>query len=301
MSRIVAVFVCTLLAVSACAAQPRGRALIVGVNDYADPGITDLRYSVADAKLLHSLLTDPARGLFPADQVRLLTDESPEGSKPDRATILEGLEWLSGAAEEEAVLFYFSGHGMVDDKGRQYLASRDVRMASLASTGVPVSLVNEILDDTAKTKARQVVVILDSCHSGVRRGARDAASESGQVMENLLSQGEGRVTLSSCAADEQSFEDPEKGHGVFTYYLAQGLRGQADANNDGLVGVGELHVYVRNEVVDWAKARGNRQTPRVQSNVSGEIVLAKDPAKFEAALRAKSEERARLTRLRDRL
>lgn len=279
--------------------EVRGRALIVGVGRYDDESISALRYTTADADLLASLLADPRRGVFPTANVRILTDDTPE--KPDRAHILAGLEWLSQAGEDEAILFYFSGHGMVDDKERQYLISCDTRADSPAITAVPVAQVNEILDDLSKTKARQIVVLLDACHSGVRRGAKATSTEAGRVVARLMADAEGRITFSSCGMEEQSFEDDEKKHGVFTYFLAQGLRGEADADGDGLIGIGELNPYVREKVTGWAREKRVRQTPWVQARISGEVYLAKDPAKWEAAVQAKSERRAALSRLRGRL
>ncbi|HEY3330948.1 MAG TPA: caspase family protein [Capsulimonadaceae bacterium] len=279
----------------------KGRALVVGVNDYTDTMITKLTCSVPDAKLIAGLLADPARGVFGDGQVRVLTDDDPSPDhKPTRLNILEGVQWLSEAGADETVVLYFSGHGCVDG-GRQYIASQDTKLSSLRFTAVPVDDINSVLDDLAKTKARRIVVIFDSCHSGVRRGAKAMDSESGAVMEGLMNDAEGKVTLASCNADEYSFEDETKGHGVFTYFLSEGLKGAADANSDGLVSVGELHVYVRKKVSEWAKANGRTQTPRVQSNMSGDIILARDPAKYADSVKAASARKADLIDLRSKV
>jgi hypothetical protein len=116
-----------------------------------------------------------------------------------------------------------------------------------------------------------------------------------------MTEAEGRVTLASCNAEEESFEDPDKGHGVFTYFLDQGLRGAADADGDGLITAGELHVYTRRAVTEWARATGHQQTPRVQMNVSGEIVLARDAGRFAASQAKREERNAALQKLRDGL
>ncbi|HEX8833931.1 MAG TPA: hypothetical protein VF719_07005, partial [Abditibacteriaceae bacterium] len=112
---------------------------------------------------------------------------------------------------------------------------------------------------------------------------------------------EGRVTLASCNADEKSYEDSEKKHGVFTYFLAKGLKGDADTNGDGLVGVGELHVYVRRAVIDWGQRSGRRQTPRVQMNVSGEIVLGRNEERFKQVQAQRATRHAEWQKLRESL
>jgi hypothetical protein len=42
------------------------------------------------------------------------------------------------------------------------------------------------------------------------------------------------------AVIEAAFELDELGHGVFTYYVLEGLQGKADRNGDGIVTVSEL-------------------------------------------------------------
>jgi hypothetical protein len=44
------------------AARPQRHAVIIGINDYADPAIPDLKYAESDAKVVYDTLTDPAIG-----------------------------------------------------------------------------------------------------------------------------------------------------------------------------------------------------------------------------------------------
>jgi 2C-methyl-D-erythritol 2,4-cyclodiphosphate synthase len=44
------------------AARPQRHAVIIGINDYADPAIPDLKYAESDAKAVYDTLTDPAVG-----------------------------------------------------------------------------------------------------------------------------------------------------------------------------------------------------------------------------------------------
>jgi len=277
-----------------------GRALIVGVNHYDDDNIMSLHFSGADAKMLGDVLADPKRGIFDTGNVRALSDSATDADhKATRLNILKGVDWLSQAGPDDTILLYFSGHGAIDDQGSRFLVSEDSQLSSLAFTAVPVDTIKGILDDPKRTKARRIVIVFDSCHSGVRRGAKDVGgSESGQVIDSLMNQSEGLVTLSSCDADEQSFEDPDLGHGIFTYNLVQGLMGAADINSDGLISVGELQVYTRKTVGTWAQDHHVRQTPRVESNVSGDIILARDPQKWAAAEATKAAAKAEITTLR---
>jgi uncharacterized caspase-like protein len=69
-------------------------------------------------------------------------------------------------------------------------------------------------------------------------------------LEKLLYQQEGRAIITSSDVNEPSRESQKwgNGHGVFTYYVLEALKGSADTNRDQLVSVGELFRYVRQKV-----------------------------------------------------
>ena len=74
--------------------------------------------------------------------------------------------------------------------------------------------------------------------------------------------GEGLITLASSRKHERSWEWPERKQGIFTYFLAEGLRGEADADANGIVNSDEIYQYLFNTVPRTAKQRFNsRQTP----------------------------------------
>jgi hypothetical protein len=93
--------------------------------------------------------------------------------------------------------------------------------------------------------AKQVIVLLDACHSGlgvVHRGIDT------QRLRRFNDAQAGRVWLAAGAADQLAFEDPNLGHGIFTYYVLQGLSGKADLNDGGYVMAQELFSYVEAQV-----------------------------------------------------
>jgi uncharacterized caspase-like protein len=58
------------------------------------------------------------------------------------------------------------------------------------------------------------------------------------------------VTLASSQGSRPSKEFEKAQHGYFTYYTLLGLKGKADANNDGWVTTTELYNYVKKNVSD---------------------------------------------------
>ena len=83
-------------------------------------------------------------------------------------------------------------------------------------------------------------------------------------------------------AAERSYEDPKlsTGFGIFTYFLIQGIMGNADNDPcDGIITADELIEYVRGEVRSYARARNVSQTPQDQGDVDyRKIILAAHPA-----------------------
>ena len=241
--------------------------VIIGINAYDDSNINSLRYASADASAIYEVLTHPQTGGFKKEQLHLLTSDSQ--NPPTRNNILESLALLSRMIRAgDTVVFHFSGHGLTQG-GINYLLPADTRVNIPTETAIPLSKVYAAIQN-----ARQQIIFLDACHSGQRR---DKGTTSGAMSfafaEAVFSEAEGRVTLASCNINESSFEDDKLGHGVFTYYLLEALRGKADALADKRVTTSEANRYVVEKVKAWAFANRKRQNPRISSNVSGEIVL----------------------------
>jgi formylglycine-generating enzyme required for sulfatase activity len=242
-------------------------AIIVGVNAYDDPGLRNLEYGVRDAELVYSTLTTAPDG-FPPDNVVLLTDSQPESShRPTRSRLLAYLTVFFGeAAPDDTVLLYFAGHGD-ESQGQSILLPSDAALANPGYTGLPLEVVKEYLRQCG---ARKKVLIVDCCHSGMGRsvGCMGEATARG-----LFDGAEGLVTMASCDQGELSYEWNEKRHGAFTYFLAQGLTGEADLDRDGIVVASELNRYVWDKTRRWALQQGLRQHPKCVSAVQGDIPL----------------------------
>src|ERR1700735_2321894 len=127
------------------------RALLVGVDDYS---FAPLSGCVNDVCAMQRLLTRHSDG-SPNFDVRTLTGP---GASVTRASLMSQIASLLEKPADVA-LFYFSGHGTVNDLGG-YLVTQD---ASKYDDGV--SLV-DLLAKINQSSVREVVVLLDSCHSG---------------------------------------------------------------------------------------------------------------------------------------
>ena len=278
------------------AEPPPGRswALLIGVDGYMTA--PRLRCCGADAKLLARVLTESSG--FESDRVLVLTDDQKNTAHwPVRANLVGKIPgWLRLAGPNDRVIVFFSGHGFLDAQGRMYLAPLDCDPDNLALTGVPVAHVRDYL---SSCKARVKLLILDTCHSGSAKGGVSVGLRA-ERLGTEFQKAEGLITLASCRAKEVSYEWPEKKHGAFTYWLAQGLGGRADraveGNRDGDVTLDELYAYVYDRVTTWSmRSRGKLQTPRRLSadGVSGIIKLTairRPPTPYHAAIRSLARE-----------
>ncbi|MEX0602184.1 MAG: caspase family protein, partial [Bacteroidota bacterium] len=122
----------------------------------------------------------------------------------------------------------------------------------------------------------------DACHSGgisvgyATRGLGVTESNLiNQYLTDLSRSKEGVVVFTASAAGEVSQEYPELGHGVFTYYLLEGVRGAADFNNDYTVTINELMQYVEEQVK--RKTRGSQNPTRSQTSYDKDLTISLIP------------------------
>ena len=242
-------------------------AIVMGVNKYDDARVRDLEFAANDARLMAAALEQS--GLY--DGVYLFADGEPN-AEPTFDNVLMKLSVVTkNAGPNDMILFFFSGHGFPDDQeGHNYLVAKNTNVDLLLKTGIGLQEIYRFLNDS---KARSKVVLLDACHSGPRKDKAGDLALSGQYLYN----GVGSVAIASSQYEQSSWEWPEKGTGAFTWFLVQGMGGEADVapfgNGDGLVTSHELNLYVTEAVQSWANQNNRVQTPRADINMTGDVVL----------------------------
>lgn len=244
-------------------------AVVIGVSHYKDKTL-DLKYADRDAEGLYEVLQTPSGGGFEKDKMLLLTNDSATTSNVTR-----GLRsFLKRPAREDLVIIYFAGHGAPDpDRPKNlYLLTYDTKREDIAGTALPMRELEISIRENLL--AERVVLMIDACHSGGlggdtgRRDVFDNAAVLNAYLDGVASARPGTAVLTSAEATETAGESERwgGGHGVFTYYLLEGLKGQADASpRDGIVTVGELFEYVREKVKD---ATGGQQHPAIDEKSS---------------------------------
>ena len=262
-------------------------AVVIGIGNYESPAIPRLKYTVPDAEAIYQTLTGPAG--FSKDNVLLLTDRS------ERKPTLRNIKWALGtflgrnAQKDDTVMIFYAGHGApeVDTRGLErdglakYLIPSDADIDDLYSTALPMDELQTIF---GRIEADRVVAFLDACYSGAAQGpglGRTFASKKTRAgaVDDLflerLTRSKGRAIVTASRPAEVSIELPELGHGIFTYYLVQGLKGAADGNRDGIVSLQELYEYVEQQVTAKSRAVGGNQHPVMKGELEGTLPLVK--------------------------
>ena len=111
-------------------------------------------------------------------------------------------------------------------------------------------------------KAGKTLLMLDTCNSGAFVADLGQRGLSEKTAIDRLTRATGHATLAA-SSDTQSAMEGYEGHGVFTYVLLEGLKGEADSNDDGFVTLLELASYVENEVPERSYEKwGYEQVPQ---------------------------------------
>ena len=240
-------------------------ALLIGIDQYHE-SLGSLKYAGADCRTLSDTLVSGPTA-FPRDQVLLLDDTQAPDRRPTFANIHSFLgSWLAVPKEDDLVFVYFAGHGRLVD-GKTYLVPGDATLSSVHTLGIPLKHVQSVMQ---RCKAKRKVLVLDACHSGA---GRDVATMP-DGMEEALAAGTGFYTIASCGAEELSHEWGEKGHGVFSHFLAEALQGACSPASDGRLTVDRLYEWVHERVAKWAAQHRCSQTPQRFAKGAGTIVLA---------------------------
>ncbi len=226
------------------------RALLVGINHYAY--MEQLTWCIDDALAMRQVLSFHENHDFNFDCHLLL------GSAPTAETVASPisqervtfnrlrLQLQELFTFDDMVLLYFSGHGYVTANG-VYLVTQD------GNEVLPGILLNDILQMANDAPAREVLLIIDSCHSG-------ALGEPGENnhMANLYLR-PGVTLLAAARANQQAIE--QNGRGLFTHLIIGALKGGA-SDVRGHVSAASIYAYVEQALGPWD------QRPTYKSNAT---------------------------------
>ena len=251
----------------------RSLAIIIGINNYQH-GIKSLETAKYDAEELAKILSDKNRQ--DSYEVTLITDDT--NIKPTRENILNFLTKTlieKKLTQSDRLLFYFAGHGIArtNENDQEYEGPQGFLVPSDAHYNELDSLIpmREVYQSLAKLKCRHLLVILDCCFAGAFRWASTFRSH--YTPRKITKAHYQRFTkfhawqvITSSAYNQEALDfvdnrgkdKTDDKHSPFAQALFQGLKGEADLDNDGVIVAPELYLYTRKYVEENSQ---EKQTP----------------------------------------
>lgn len=235
--------------------KPRLHLLAVGVGDYADETIPDLRLAAKDAEdFTRTVMERPNTQYSQVVAPLLLTDR-----QATAARVKSTLKQLSDAASQgDVVMLFFSGHG-AEERNKTYFLPCDAVQNDLFTSAVKFDDIRETMEYLVSKQCR-VVIFMDTCHSGAMyaRGSSQRFTVSDPTI----------IGFFSSTGVEKSNESMQWNNGIFTKALIEGIQGAA-ANEKQHVTIQRLDSYIKRVV---EQATSGRQSPIVENKV-GDFIL----------------------------
>lgn len=244
-------------------------AIVIGIGNYEDSSFPQLPYAVNDARAINHMLTSQNFGV-PRENIEILLNE--EATLTNIYVALDDIKRKANSTSN-CIFFYFSGHGapITEGSGEMtdgVLIPHDANIRSLQRTGISIA---ELNDEISSTNA-SAIVMLDACFSGQGRsegvlppGVRGlTVTPRSDIIQNSSAD---KIFITGAGPNQFSNDYSQEQHGLFTYYVLQGLMDKrADDNYDGLVEIGELYNYLSVIVPRESTSLSGLQEPQIYGN-----------------------------------
>ncbi|PWQ99676.1 caspase family protein [Leucothrix pacifica] len=252
--------------------RPSLYVLSIGVTDYDDDSL-DLRYAASDAKAFAETLeqhTGPA--IYQQIHTTLLQDRDVNLHR-----IRQELTRLATVVQPQDVfVLYLAGHGKSLD-GRYHFLPQNLRFTGNQAIRQHGLSDEKLRDWLTPIKARKNLMVLDTCNAG--KSIQQLAMARGILEDKVaianLMDSTGFAVLAASTAKQQAFagivdHNTNRGNGLFTYVLLDGLRGSADKQRvDRRVSIRELRAHIDSELPRLSQLKwGFKQVP--MSQVTGD-------------------------------
>lgn len=237
---------------------PQTFAMIMGISKYKS--VRPLTYADKDAEMFRDFLKSPAGGKLPDDNIYCLLNEQALAAN----FFVQGFKWLKAKnlQKGDRLFIYLAGHGDAIDEDQFFYLAYDCNPAGDKNNYL-VSGTIRMFDVKIKisreaAKGVDVYLIMDACRSNELPGGTEGQSFFNQAISEKRV---GEIMMLATKAGQESLEDASigTGHGLFTYYLVDGLTGLADTEGDNKITLEEIQKYVDKNVPSVAQQRFKRQ------------------------------------------
>ena len=189
-------------------------ALLIGVGQFTDKGISPLKYTLNDVDGMYSTLVNS--GLVKVSNVTILKN-------PTYGQAISAILNIQNTLNKDDTLYFFySGRG-VTYKGQAYFLVSNTLLGTIEYTAISQSMINNLF----KSKASRVIVLLDAYHSGKVGNTKGVTLNLSKVIEQSAQsvvKGQGKVLIISTSGEQVTQEDNNTKMGVFTSYIVKALK-----------------------------------------------------------------------------
>lgn len=208
----------------------------------------DLTYAGADAKAFAETIERQMGRQHVHVVKRVLFNGAGGNLEPTRENIEDALDTLRNAKDNDTVAVFIAGHGYNDPRSGYQFLPTNVRVGSQDNLASSSIISWPVIEGAIQAAKGRRLLFVDTCRSGNAYNAR---------LIKDASDG-GIVAFSATNMQQDAVELANLGHGVFTYVLVKGLKGEADIAQEKEVRVFDLGAFVEREV---RKLTNGRQTP----------------------------------------
>lgn len=224
------------------------------------PSHGDLMYTAKDAKDFAEAFRNQSGvdKLYPNVHVQeITTPETTNLTGIKQAMYDLNYMWKDGLiTPNDVVIIFMSSHGKIYNNRFKILQSG----YNPKYEDVAIDYRSEVLDVLGQLNCKKLI-FLDACHSG---GAKEGFGGLSKAVIDLAKTQPGVSTLSSCKADEKSYEAQNWENGAFTEAMLEAFANKpftdargaysADANNDLIINLGELYDFLQRRVPQLVKS-----------------------------------------------
>ena len=224
------------------------------------PVHNDLMYTSKDAKDFAEAFREQGGvdKLYPNVHVQeITTPETTNLTGIKQAMYDLSYMWKDGLiTANDVVIVFISSHGKIYENQFKILQTG----YNPKYEDVSIDYKKEVLDVLNRLSCKKLI-FLDACHSG---GAKEGFGGLSKAVIDLAKTQPGVSTLSSCKADEKSYEAQNWENGAFTEAMLEAFadktlsdaRGtyNADANSDRIINLGELYDFLQRRVPQLVKS-----------------------------------------------
>ncbi len=259
------------------------KAIIIGINKYqSDPIIPELEGAENDAEEIRDMLIE--FGNFEISNNHYLV-----GPDATRRNILTAVSDIFRKDDKyDLVTFYFSGHGIPDETTKDgYIAPYDYHPNDPIISGINMAELKKAIYNTKNIS--NTIIILDCCYAGIVTTDTSKSKMAPKPMtmmapqdqenkknlfainiENMIessessARGQGKIIIASSEPNKVSREKNDcihgknnspHSHGVFSYYLIEGLEGSAADSRTGIISIESLRKHIEDQMTKEGKQK----------------------------------------------